>query len=437
MIYPTGRAVLLAAAGAPAALVIGVLVPGFWYIGLGWPLFVFALTAIDAVTGAWPREPQAELAVANTAYVGADISATVRLTFPRAAPRMVEAIVEQSPLIEAPTGPRATVTITGTTGVATIPLIAARRGVARIAGLWLRWTGPMGLAWKQRRDPLDMRVILTPDVRPVRERGAHLFLRSAMHGLIAQLDRGDGAEFESLADFQPGMDRRAIDWKQSARHSRLLAKEYRTERNNNIVFALDAGRTMCEPLDGVPRMDRAVSAALLSAYVALKLGDRVSLFGFDSKPRIASGAVSGARSFGLLQRLAAELDYSEDETNYTLALTTLGGKLNRRSLIVIFTEFSDPTSAELMLRAASRLLDRHLVLFVVLDDQELTDIAGTAPETADDVARAVTAAELLRERRIVTTRLRHAGFHVLESPHNRVGLKLVSYYIDLKRRNLL
>ena len=87
--------------------------------------------------------------------------------------------------------------------------------------------------------------------------------------------------------------------------------------------------------------------------------------------------------------------------------------------------------------AATRLLDRHHVLFVVLDDQELTDIAAAPPESADDVSRAVTAAELLRERRIVVTRLRHAGFHVLESPHNRVGLKLVAYYIDLKRRNLL
>ncbi|WP_380872599.1 hypothetical protein ACFB49_35210 [Sphingomonas sp. DBB INV C78] len=437
MIYPTARAVFLAAAGGPAALVLGVAFPAYWYVGVGWTLFVFALTVIDAVSGAWPREPVAELGIDNSASIGADVPAQVRVAFPRSAPRTVEVIVELSDLLEAPEGARATIAITEARGQATIHLLAARRGSARLPALWLRWTGPMGLVWKQRRDPCNARVIVTPDVRPVRERGAHLFLRSAMHGLIAQLDRGDGAEFESLADFQAGMDRRAIDWKQSARHSKLLAKEYRTERNNNVVFALDAGRTMCEPLDGVPRMDRAVSAALLAAYVALKLGDRVSLFGFDAKPRIASGAVSGARSFGLIQRLAAELDYSTEETNYTLALTTLGGRLNRRSLIVVFTEFSDPTSAELMLRAATRLLDRHLVLFVVLDDEELGDITAAEPETADDVSRAVTAAELLRERRIVTTRLRHAGFHVLETPHNRVGLKLVAYYIDLKRRNLL
>lgn len=434
MIYPTSRAVLLAAAGAPVALVLGVWFPSFWYVGVGWTLFVFALTAIDAVTGAWPRDARIALAVPGHANVGESLTATVSATFPAAAPRAVEAILEPSEQIETPDGPRALISGEGS---AAVPLVAARRGAARIEAVWARWTGPLGLAWKQRRDALDTRILVTPDIRPVRERGAHLFLRSALHGVIAQLERGDGAEFEALADFQPGMDRRAIDWKQSARHSRLLAKEFRTERNNTIVFAIDAGRTMCEPLDGVPRMDRAVSAALLAAFVALKLGDRVSLFGFDAKPRIASGAVAGARSFAPLQRLAAELDYSTEETNYTLALTTLDGRLNRRSLIVVFTEFTDPTSAELMLRAATRLLDRHLVLFVVLDDQELTDLAAAPPEEISDVSRAVTAAELLRERRIVVSRLRHAGFHVLESPHNRVGLKLVAYYIDLKRRNLL
>ena len=114
--------------------------------------------------------------------------------------------------------------------------------------------------------------------------------RDAMYGIKAQLQVGEGAEFEALADYRQGMDRRAIDWKQSARHTALIAKEYRTERNNNIVMALDAGRAMCEPLGGVPRIDRAVSAALLTAFVALKDGDRVGLFAFDSQPRAASQA---------------------------------------------------------------------------------------------------------------------------------------------------
>ena len=53
-----------------------------------------------------------------------------------------------------------------------------------------------------------------------------LLNRDALHGLMAQMQVGEGAEFEALADYRQGLDRRAIDWKQSARHTHLIAKEY-------------------------------------------------------------------------------------------------------------------------------------------------------------------------------------------------------------------
>ncbi|HMJ93934.1 MAG TPA: DUF58 domain-containing protein, partial [Allosphingosinicella sp.] len=312
-----------------------------------------------------------------------------------------------------------------------------RRGAASIGRTWLRWTGPLGLIWKQKEMVLGAEILIAPDIRVVRERSAQLLHRQAMHGLIAQLELGEGAEFEALADYRQGMDRRAIDWKSSARHTSLLAKEYRTERNNNIIIALDAGRTMCEPLAGVPRVDRAVSAALLTAFVALKDGDRVSLFGFDSHPRVSTKPVSGSRSFALLQRVAAGIDYSDRETNYTLALATLASGLNRRSMVVIFTDFADTISAELMLSAVGTLLSRHLVLFILFRDEELETLVEAEPVEPEDVTRAVTAAALLRERKLVVNRLRRLGVHVLEAKHDQAGPTLVNAYVDLKRRNLL
>ena len=93
-------------------------------------------------------------------------------------------------------------------------------------------------------------------------RGVPLLQRDALPDGQAQRRAGEGREFEALADYQPGMDRRMIDWKRSARHGKLLAREFRIERNNNIVLAIDSGRLMCEPVDGVPKVDRAVTAAL-------------------------------------------------------------------------------------------------------------------------------------------------------------------------------
>jgi uncharacterized protein (DUF58 family) len=436
VIYPTRTAVLAAAAGAPFALLVAVALPDRWFVGLAWPIAVLALTAFDALSAA--RAGSASLTVPPTAPVGATIDATVSVTLagPRP-PRSAEVAVAGGPLLALESDGRLWVALSEGRGAALLPLTTLRRGTARIDQLWLRWRGPFGLAWQQRIVATQVALPILPDIRALHDRGAKIFQRHALSGLLAQVDRGDGTDFDALVEFRSGMDRRAIDWKQSARQTKLHAKEYRSERNNQIVFAIDAGRQMSEPVAGLPRVDRAVSAMLLTAWIALKLGDRVSLHAFDSRPRIASGLVSGMPAFANLQRLAAAIDYSGEESNYSFALTTLAARLTRRSMIVLFTEFTDLTSADFLVRAAARLLTKHLLLVVVLRDEDVERIADAAPVTADDVTRAVTAAALLRDRKLVLTRLQHLGVHVIESEHDRVGERLVEGYVALKRRNLL
>lgn len=425
MIYPSGRAALLAAASAIPALAVALAVPQFWYAGLVFVVLILALTLADALGTSSANTLEVALDAPSAAFVGEEVrlAITVRMS----GTSRFEAVIEHDARLageESARSLRKTYT-------------AVRRGSAAIEALWLRWPGLFGLAWRQRRVALDRQIAILPDVRPARAEALRLFRRDASLGAIVQVDTGAAGEFQALAEFRSGMDRRTIDWKASARHGGLIAKEYRTERNNDVVFAIDAGRLMCEPVEGVPRIDRAISAALTAAFVALKLGDKVSLFGFDARPRISSGAVSGVGSFGTFQRLAAELDYSNEETNFTLALTTLGAQLKRRSLVLVFTDFVDPTSAELMLKTVGRLAERHLVLFVLMHDVELAALAEAEPLHADDVSRAVIAAAMLRERRIVVARLERLGVHIVEASYDKLGPELVNAYLGLKRRNLL
>jgi uncharacterized protein (DUF58 family) len=435
LIYPARRLILAAAALAPVALLLGVFAPRHWFAGLALLVFLLVLALVDGLIG----RRAAEVACEGPAVVGVgaafDVEAQVR--FPSGAPAACEIAIDSDPLLAAPAGLLRTARSESGAAGATFPLEAIRRGAARIEWVWVRWLGPFGLVWNQKKLRLDQAVLIVPDIRAVRERSVQLLQRDAMHGLVAMLQIGEGAEFEALAEFSQGMDKRAIDWKQSARHTTLLSREYRTERNNNIVIAVDSGRAMSEPVAGIAKVDRAVSAALLTAFVALKDGDRVSLFGFDSHPRVATKPVSGGRSFALLQRVAGGIDYSDRETNYTLGLSTLATGLRRRSLIVIFTEFADTISAELMLQALGALLKRHLVLFILFRDEELEAFADAEPETPEDVTRAVTAFSLLRQRRLVVTRLKRLGVHVIEARHDEAGPALVNAYVDLKRRNLL
>lgn len=434
MIYPTRTAVVAAGVGVPVALLVAVAVPGLWYAGLAWPVVVLLLCAVDAANGT--RRGTVRVSVPASAPVGAEIDLTVTVAI---APNVAaaEIAVGADPLLATDNDGRLWLKLDRGTGAALFPVTTRRRGTARIGTLWLRWRGRLGLVWIQVRSEADATFSILPDIRVVHERGAAIFRRHAIQGLLAQVDRGDGTDFDALVEYRSGMDRRAIDWKQSARHLKLHAKEYRSERNAQIVFAVDSGRQMSDPVAGLPRVDRAVSAMLLTAWIALKLGDRVALTAFDSRPRIASGFVTGAASFAELQHLAARIDYSQDEANYTFALTALATRLTRRSMIVLFTEFTDLTAADFLVRAAARIVDTHLLLIVVLRDEELEAIVDRPPLAAEDVTRAVTAAGLLKDRLIVLTRLRHLGVHVVEAEHDRVADRLVAAYVDLKRRNLL
>ncbi|MBX9643848.1 MAG: DUF58 domain-containing protein, partial [Novosphingobium sp.] len=289
----------------------------------------------------------------------------------------------------------------------------------------------------QLRKPVEQDVRVWPNLAPVRSPSLQAFLRNAEFGLIARRIRGEGTMFEALAEYQPGMDRRRIDWKASSRHSHLYVKEYEAERNNQIVFAFDCGQAMCEPVGGLPRIDRAVTAALTTAYVALKGGDKVALFGFAARPEVFTPFVTDARDFRRLQQAAAGLDYHAQEPNFTLALATLAGRLQRRSLVVVFSDFTDPTSAQLMIESIGRLTKRHLVLFVTMQDEELDGMAQDDPRDLQRLAMAVSADALLRQRALVLSQLRAMGVDVIEAKHDRIGTRLIDAYLAIKRKGAI
>ena len=435
-VYPSRRAVLLTAAGAPVALAVAVAAPQLWIVALGWILFAAGLSLVDLALA----PPRSRLSAAWTAPpslgVGRAGEARLALQLSGGGERPVEvAVCAAGPLSAEPE--RRSVALQDGEATADFRLTAARRGEGRIDGLWARWRGPLGLVWVQKTLPAPPPIPVIFDIDAVRGEALRLFSRDAPLGLRSDLESGQGSEFHALREFQHGMDARTIDWKQSARHGKLVAREHRTERNHNIVLAIDSSRLMSAPTTGLSRLDQSINSAMLLAYVALKTGDRVSLFSFDARPRVASGFLNHTGAFGALQRLAARIDYSTEEANFPLGLNTLSGTLDRRSLIVMFTDFIDPTSAELMIENVARLIRKHLVLFVAFRETALETLAETVPSEADDVSRAVVAGALLQKRRAVIARLARMGALIVEPGKEGLNAGLLNAYLDAKRRELV
>jgi uncharacterized protein (DUF58 family) len=436
VISPTPRAIGLAAALFPLALLPALVHPrllGLWLVAAA---AVLAATGLDALLALPPRRLGVDVETPESLAVGEPGAAVVTLRAAREV-RGVELLVDLHRDL-APQPPRTVDLVAGTPARVEVPLVARRRGTPTVDEAWLRWTGPLGLARRRLRVPLARPVAVVPNLRPVRAAALRFFgSREITSGVQVERFVGDGSEFDALVEYVPGLDPRAISWKASARHRRLLCQEFRAERNHQVVLALDTGHLMAEPLGPVPRLDHAVTSALLLAYVSLRLGDRVGLYGFDRAARAWAEPQGGVGAFARLKALSAQLDYSTDETNFTLGLTELSTRLRRRSLVVVFTEFVDTVTAELMVENLGRLARRQLVLFVALRDPALDAAALARPRRLGDVYRSVVASDFVRERERVLARLRRLGVLCVDAAPGELSARLLNRYLDVKRRELI
>ncbi|MEP1610766.1 MAG: DUF58 domain-containing protein [Roseobacter sp.] len=314
---------------------------------------------------------------------------------------------------------------------------ATRRGIWPIPYVWLFWPSRFQLFEFLPKRQLDIELRVVPNIRAVQSGTLTTTVLSSLFGTKENRAIGDGSEFHQLRDFVPGMDVKSIDWKRSARKRALVAKELRAERNHHVILAIDTGFLMREEIGGLPKIDHAVTAALALAWAAALGGDLVGHYAFDVRPQVFAKPAPGRAAFVRLRSWAAELEYVSRESNHTLALTELNARTPKRSLIVVFTDFVDTTSAELMVENIGILAKRHLIIFIAIRDPETEGILDDPPNDLSGVATLVAANQSISERRLVLERLNRLGVTVIDAKPAQVTARLVSAYLDIKERELI
>jgi uncharacterized protein (DUF58 family) len=437
MTRPTLRTVLLFVAGIPLALFVVIYEPGWWVLSFNYGALVLLAAGTDALLAFPARLLSVKTTVPDRLYIGERGAITV--TFAAARWRRAtrfELIAEQRGEVE-PAELVACELPAGQEAHIALPLVPRRRGQVKVLQIWLRWRGPLGLVERTRRIAVDRTIDVLPNVRGVHSSALQFFAQEAIYGMKTQQQTGEGAEFEALREYTPGLDSRFIDWKHSARHRKLLCKEFRTERNHQIIMAFDTGYLMLEPVDSITRLDHAINAGLMLAWVSLQGGDLVGTYAFDAAVRQYLGPIRGVSSFARIQRATAELDYHHQETNFTLGLAELNARLKRRALVILFTDFVDTITAELLIESMQRITNRHVVMFVTQRGSVLQRAVDAAPHEFADVAQAVIAHDFLRERSIVFERLERLGVHCLDVPSRGLSVALINRYLLIKQRGLI
>ncbi len=319
-----------------------------------------------------------------------------------------------------------------------LEVVPRRRGTGSGGATAVRILGPLGLVWRQGTLLLPWDVTVFPTVPDLALRALPLqVLRRREAGLRAIRRPGEGRLFEGLREWVPGDETRIIDWKATARRGKPIARQYEDERRQQVLIVVDAGRLLTAEVNGVPRLESVVSAALQLAHAAVEHDDNVGLMVFADTVQRYVAPARGRRALRAVLEGLARAEGRLAESDYPAAFRYLAAHNRKRALTVLFTDVIDRTASEALVAHAATLRPRHLPLAVTLRDPALEALAAARPETAAGAFERAAAEELLGAREAALAEMRGRGVMILDVAPGGAGEAVVARYHQLKRRGLL
>ena len=430
---------ILFALGAVPLLFTGVNT-GLLYVALGWSGLLTLLAVVDWFLLPPPEALEVERNVDEKLSLAAENPVRVRVR--NGAKMKVTMELRDSPPPEMRTDldekPFAFTVAAGGRHAAVYHLTPTARGDYRFGDIHLRMRGRLGLVNRLARVTLPQEVKVYPNLVDTAT-----FTLMAKRGRLQQVGiraarlQGAGREFESLREYMPDDEMRRIDWKASARSGKLVSRQYEVEKSQSVILAIDVGRTMLAEIDGIQKLDYAINAALLLAYVATLSEDRVGLLLFADEVQTYLPPKKGrAQVYAIMEALYnAKATFAEPD--YRKALGYLRARWRKRSLVVCFTDLWDADSSRTTINELASLQPRHLVAAVALLDTKVLRTARQEIDTAPSVFQKAVAMQVLEDRHKATSLLAQRGVLVVDSPAEKLSAELVNRYLEVKERMML
>ncbi|TMC53801.1 MAG: DUF58 domain-containing protein [Chloroflexi bacterium] len=313
-----------------------------------------------------------------------------------------------------------------------------RRGAYKFGPVDLQVWRNEGWWRRQVRLPEPREVAVFPNIVAIKR--IQLSLRRglrAMVGMRRAKPPGASTAFAGLRDYVRGDDVRRVSWTATARRDRPVVIEVEAERGQQVIIAIDCGRLMTAPAGDLDKLDHAVNAALMLAWVAQAYGDRVGLLTFDDR---VTSFIKPERGTTQLRRITEALyaiqpEYVEPDFGH--AMTHLALRVGRRSMVVLLTDVQDPEASRELVAHALRLAARHLVLVVAMSDPAVMSARDDPLDTTDRPYEWAAAEEVVASRRESFELLRRGGVLGLDVVAGRLSPSLVERYLELKERALL
>jgi uncharacterized protein (DUF58 family) len=420
---------------AALALLVTLFVPMVWVVTIA-VMVLAGLAAAEAIALLRVR-----FDVERTAKVALALDETEPITVVvrSTARRLLQLVVRQSwpDLVEQRGSEQAGVLRPAEALSVVMPVRGIARGSAVIGRPWVAATF-YGLVERvlPAEEPAELHVL--PNLRAVKR--LHKQLNAyALRGIGARAAPrlGKGRDFDRLREYVSDDDYRDIAWRASARHGRLIVREFRIDRSQDVLLCLDQGHRMAARVAQITRLDHAVNASVLISYICNRMEDKVGIVAFDTDVDKGVAPGRGAAHLRAITSYVTSLEAAYRYTDYLAMATQLRRRLHHRTLILMLTVLPEREERFGLLRAVEMLAPQHLPLVVALSDPNLKAAARFLPAGREELARTLVARELWTNRTELMRDLRLRGALVVESTPEDAGVDSVNAYIDVKRRQLL
>jgi len=231
-------------------------------------------------------------------------------------------------------------------------------------------TSPSTMSGNNRRRPqhLDPEVLQEID-------SLELVAREAVEGLRVGIHKsplhGFSTEFSHHRQYVPGDPAKHIDWRLYGRTNRYYVKLFEAETDFDAYLLLDASASMRFGSGSVTKLEYSKYLAATLAYLIVEQGDSAGLGVFDDRVRTFIEPTSNRRVIHDIDRELDTLTDPRSKTDVASILREFSARLNRRSMVVLFSDLLDDEGNVLEGLDRLRFDGHNVIVFHVLDPEEL------------------------------------------------------------------
>jgi uncharacterized protein (DUF58 family) len=176
--------------------------------------------------------------------------------------------------------------------------------------------------------------------------------------------KGRGMEFDSVREYVPGDEIRAIDWNVTARTGVPYVKKFCEERELTVLMAVDISASGAFGSVRLSKMDTAAEVAAVLMFSALKNHDKVGMVLFaDDVVRYIPPRKGSSNVLRLIRELLTT-EPIKATTDISKALQFITRVQRRKCVVFLMSDFLGPDCS----RALSVANQRHDVIAITLSD---------------------------------------------------------------------